>query len=113
MFDREVYVTAYADGYRMADRHPKDKKMMIPFVGSTVERLKYLSLIAVSCSHKKKVEVKLLPLYKALYDEASDIAKTPEEKRMALYRLRDIERLELGSEQAWEKYREREKKIDQ
>ncbi|MEX2164324.1 MAG: hypothetical protein WD823_08790 [Sulfuricaulis sp.] len=82
-----------------------------PFTGSRGERLEYLSRAAVSCSHIKEIEIKLLPLYKALYEEASSIAVTKEEKLKALHHLKDIEKLEIGSTQAWENFHRREKEL--
>ncbi len=104
------YPVAYKPGYE--DTVPvNDTVRLKPFTGTRGERLGYLSRAAVSCSHVKEIEIKLLPLYKALYDEANRIAVTREEKIKALHHLKDIEKLELGSTQAWENFHRREKEV--
>jgi hypothetical protein len=79
-----------------------------PFKGTVAERMDYLSRAAVSCSDKKEIERKLLPLFKALYREAEQLAVTKDEKLKSLYRLRDIEELELGTDTAWDNFRQRQ-----
>lgn len=101
---------AYKPGYEMAGGR-KGEVVLKVFAGTKVERMEFVSRAAVSCSHERAIEINLLPLYKALYEEARSLAVTREEKLKALYRLRDIERLELGSDKAWEKFRQREKEL--
>lgn len=107
------------DGYKIGYETPTSHSgapsindlVLKPFTGTRGERLEYLSRAAVSCSHVRKIEIKLLPLYRALYEEASSIAVTKEEKTKALHHLKDIEKLEIGSTQAWENFHRREKEL--
>jgi hypothetical protein len=81
------------------------------FTGTTQERLEILSRSAVACTDKRDIEIKLLLLYRALYEEAQSIAHTPDERREALLHLKDIEVLELGSDKAWDNFHERERDL--
>jgi len=93
-------------------RVDKEVIYLQPFTGGREEKLAYLSRMAVSCSDKKEIEINLLPLYKALYEEARNLTVTrKEDKLKVLYRLRDVERLELGSDKAWENFRQREREL--
>lgn len=100
-----------APGYVRTEAFKQNIRYLKPFTGGREERLEYLSRAAVSCSHVKEIEIKLLPLYKALYEEANSIAVTKEEKIKALHHLKDIEKLELGSTKAWENFHRREKDL--
>lgn len=104
------YTDTYKPGYERAGG-AKGILYLKPFSGTREERLKYLSRAAVSCSDKHDVEIKLVPLYKALYEEANGIAVTKEEKIKALHRLKDIEILEMGSNKAWENFHRREQEL--
>jgi len=115
---RYVDVTVYKPDYQFSPRqleeqsHLKGVYYIEPFKGSTEERLTYLSSVAVSCSDKTEIEINLLTLYKSLYKEAKSLAViNKEDKLKVLYRLRDLERLELGSDKAWENFREREREL--
>lgn len=107
---RRLLIDGYKQGYVHANRQG-DNVYLEPFTGSRKERLQYLSRAAVSCSHEREIEINLLLLYRALYEEARSIAVTKEEKLIALHRLRDIERLEQGSDKAWENFRARQKEL--
>ena len=97
--------------YFATQSHRTHTDILKPSSTSPGARLEYLSRMAVSCSHVRDIEINLLPLYKALYREAQSIATTREQKLKALYRLRDVERLELGTDKAWENFRRREKEL--
>ena len=101
---------AYAPHYTFA-RADKEVIYLQLFTGVREERLAYLSRITVSCSDRKEIEINLLPLYKALYEEAKGLAITKDDKLKVLYRLRDVERLELGTDKAWENFRQREREL--
>ena len=102
---------AYAPGHAFV-RVDKEVIYLQPFTGGREEKLAYLSRMAVSCSDKKEIEINLLPLYKALYEEARNLTVTrKEDKLKVLYRLRDVERLELVSDKAWENFRQREREL--
>jgi hypothetical protein len=114
-----VIITAYKPGYEAylpsgygrTEAYRKNIRYLKPYTGTREERLAYLSRIAVSCSDKKEIEINLLPLYKALYEEAKGLAVTRDDKLKVLYRLRDVERLELGSDKAWENFRRSEREL--
>jgi hypothetical protein len=111
VFDRQHYVRAHKLGYEFAPRKSDNTIYLRRFKGTREDRLNDLSRSAISCSDKREIEINLLPLYKALYEEARMLAVTNEEKLKALYRLRDVERLELGSDQAWENFRQRQRNL--
>lgn len=104
-------INIYKQGYSHTYQRSDNVQYLKPFTGTREERFEYLSRVGVSCSHKQQTEINLLPLYKALYEEARTLALTRDEKLMALYRLRDVERLELGSDQAWENFRQRQREL--
>ncbi len=112
------HIDTYKTGYERSNEYFRTKAylqhndILKLFTGTGEERLAYLSRMAVSCSDKKEIEINLLPLYKALYEEARSLAVTKKEDRLkVLYRLRDVERLELGSDKAWENFRQREREL--
>lgn len=101
---------AYKPGYVFV-RVDKEVIYLKSFAGTREERLTYLSRAARSCSDKKEIEINLLPLYKALFEEAKGIAVTRNDKLKVLYRLRDVERLEVGTDKAWENFRQRKQQL--
>ena len=101
----------YKKDYRQTENYRNSMQYLQPFTGTSEERFEYLSRLAASCSDRQEIEINLLPLYKALYEEARTLAATKDERLKALYRLRDVERLELGSDQAWENFRKREREL--
>ena len=111
------YMHVHKAGYEeywpagFTDTDKKNVRYLKPFTGGREERLAYLSRIAVSCSDRKEIEINLLPLYKALYEEAEGLVVTKDDKLKVLYRLRDVERLELGTDKAWENFRQREREL--
>lgn len=107
---RQARAMAYKEGYEGVGG-TRESIFMQQFEGASSERLEYLSRMAISCSDKAEIEIKLLPLYKALYQEANEIAVTNEDKLKVLYRLRDVERLELGSDVAWNNFRRRQAEL--
>lgn len=106
-----VYLFAYKRGYAFVNTTADNTVYLKPFQGTREERFTYLSHTAVSCSADREIEVNLLPLYKALYEEARALAETKEERLKALYRLRDVERVQLGSDKAWENFRQRQREL--
>jgi hypothetical protein len=105
-----ISYTVYKPGYRQTatkgNSHYLEKER-----GSVEERLEYLSSIAVTCGMKSEDQQKLLALYSAIYEEANRIAKTNQEKRKALYHLKRIEWIELGSDEAWRRFYQREREL--
>ncbi len=106
-----VAIVAFKQGYSFVEKRAGNTLHLKPFTGTREERFDYLSRSAISCSDRREIEINLLPLYKALYEEARTLAVTKEQKLKALYRLRDVERLELGSDQAWENFRQRQREL--
>lgn len=109
---KQVLDTAYKAGYMhtRTDRTTGDQTLRKDNRGSK-ERLEYLDRAAVFCPGADESMRKLLPLYKALYAEASDLAKTNEERIEALYHLKRVEILEVGSDEAWRRFRERQREF--
>lgn len=110
--ERSRAPVVYKPGYRQLPVQSQPGTTYLePFTGGRGARLEYLSGVSVSCSHKREIEIELLPLHEALYEEASSLAVTREGKIKALRHLRDIEELEVGSTQAWENFHRREKEL--
>lgn len=101
---------AYKPGYEYVDTRGETVYLK-PFAGTREARLRYLSRAAISRNYKGDIDMAFLPLYKALYAEARKLAVTKDDRLKALYRLRDVERLELGADKAWENFRQREKEL--
>ena len=108
----EVQFTAYKAGYvhTRTDRVTGDQYLRRDERG-VKERLEYLDHTAVFCPDADESMQKLLPLYKAMYAEANSLAKTSEERIEALYHLKRIEILEVGSDEAWRRFRERQREF--
>lgn len=108
----EVQFTAYKAGYvhTRTDRATGDQYLRVDKRGSK-ERFEYLDRAAVFCPDADESMRELLPLYKALYAEASNLANTNEERIEALYHLKRIEILEVGSDEAWRRFRERQREF--
>lgn len=73
-----------------------------PFTGTKEERLKYLQRVnsATGCGSAGESKKNLLPLAKALYEEALGLAKTEDEKKIVNNLLFSLEIIELGYEVA-------------
>ena len=111
--DLEPSMTAYHPGYTFATiPSEKDTVWLKPFVGSRGERLKYLeSFTGMQCGKREDYAKQLIPLYRAIYEEARRIAETQEDKHAVNNRLRDLEEMELGYEKSWENWRVRERDL--
>lgn len=101
----EPIVTAYKAGYQWPTRLPKSlsggDQYLRTFTGSREERLNYLrSLSGQECGSRNDYVKKLIPLYRALYEEARTIAVTPEEKHIAGGLHYSLDRLEVGEEES-------------
>lgn len=117
IIDTQVYVSiVYKEGYRQVTYKDTQKPdfvkasrgvvHLIPAQGTVSERLAYLLRLSPPCESKR-----LLILYEAIYQEGSRIAVTKEEKISALHLLKDIEIIEIGSDNAWENFHERKRNI--
>lgn len=92
-------ITVYKIGYQWPDKilGKHNEYYLTPAKGTSGERLEYLSRITVSCSHEKEIEVNLLPLYKAVYKEAKNIAVTKTDKDTVETLLFGLESIEFDS----------------
>jgi hypothetical protein len=88
----EIYKPGYVPGFL----NRKDGTVrMVPFVGEAKERLASLELMQQrlrACGPKTS----LLPVYRAMYKEATGITRSREEKRRAEYIRASIDEIELG-----------------
>ena len=97
-YERDIFVYAYKAGYRWHYRFPPEEgyitqyitDKLVPFHGTAKERLEYLdhvgrNLLCFSGGESKKA---LLPLQKALLEEARSLAKSESDPVVDL--LRDI-----------------------
>jgi hypothetical protein len=109
---KQILDTAYKAGYvhTRTDRTTGDQYLRRDERGVKA-RLEYLDRAAVFCPDADESMRKLLPLYKALYAEASNLATTNEERIEALYHLKRVEILEVGSDEAWRRFRERQREF--
>lgn len=98
----EPIVTAHKAGYEWSSVFSENVQYLKPRTGSVDVRLIYLLRVssATRCGEAKASEKNLLPLKKALYQEASAIASTPEDKEKAETLLFGLESLEFGSVEA-------------
>lgn len=116
MNKRSFVSAAYKEGYRqMSNREIEEANVqealqdviyLVPFAGARAERMKYLSTLAPPCEG-----LELVPLYRALYEEANKIAVTKQEKLKALSRLYDLEKQTIGADSAWENFKNRKREI--
>ncbi len=97
---QEHIVTAYKPGYRLADRYPVNNPLLKPITGTREERLKVIRTASVSCGSAGQSQKNLLPLAKALYEEALGLAKTEDDKKIVNNLLFSLEIIELGYEAA-------------
>lgn len=87
LWERHRSVEFYLAGYERSpkDFHDSDVGLMRRFKGTAEERLKKLTSVGYrrSCVTEREVKEKLLPFYKAQFEEAESIAITPNEKNLA------------------------------
>jgi hypothetical protein len=109
--DRQRDVVAVARGYRMSPkRDPHGLEIpMEPQTGSNSERLSALpTMYPATCPNSK---TSLVPYVKALYDDASPLASTNDEKLFVLGLLMQIEEAEIGSDEAIKRFGRRQAEI--
>lgn len=102
----ETSIDAYKSGYGFPEMpSQKDEVVwMAPFKGSAKERLEYLSnLRRFECGSLVHYSKRLLPLYEAIYSEALQIGKTPEERKIISSLRYSLDILKLGYEVAQER----------
>jgi hypothetical protein len=91
----------YLAGYELVRNGDTDPPIvyMRRYTGAALKRMQYIQNNGGEdclANHERKV---LLPLYKAMYDEAKMIAVTPEEKILASEFKNKVDRLELGEQE--------------
>ena len=107
--DQFVDVIVYKSGYQWPDKVlEKGNESYLSLAKETSgERLAHLSRVAISCSDKRDIDINLLPLYKALYKEAKNLAVTKEDKDVVETLLFGLESLEFDSMTALKKMTQR------
>ena len=98
-----IGVDAYKPGYGFPSKLSQMKgiEYLAPFKGTREERLDYIrSLSGKECGARNDYAKKLIPLYRALYEEAQAIAVTPKEKHIAGGLHYSLDRLEIGEEES-------------
>ena len=99
--------TAYKPATRQVEKETDFPLYLKPFTGGRGERIKYLSRLSgvARCGESGDSKKNLLPLYRALLDEAKSIANTTvEEKKTVEFLLYELEIVELGYEQATKRH---------
>jgi hypothetical protein len=107
--NRQWSVKAYKSGYQLAKRYPVNNPLLQPFTEGKEERLKYLERVFGSsgCGVQDASEKNLIPFLNALQDEAQNLVKTKEEKKLVESIRYALEKIELGYEQAQKLHLER------
>jgi len=103
VFNVKPVVSAYKVGYGLpGNPAQKDEDVYLaPFKGTSGERLKYLqNRIGMECGSRDDYVKKLIPLYRALYEEAKPLTVTREDKNIVKMLHYSVDVLELGSEDA-------------
>lgn len=107
-------IVAYKPGHGFSRTPSQTDEVLYleQFRGTQSERLEYLSRVFVntSCGSENASEKNLLPIRRALYDEAKDLAKTPKEKNTVETILYGLEILEFGFEAAERRHLQRSEK---
>lgn len=107
-----------ADAYKPSYGRPRklsqvmEIEYLAPFIGTREEGLKFLETFGgMQCGKAEDYAPKLIPLYKAIYEEARLLAVTKEEKKRAIALLRELDEMEFGYDKSWDNWRERMKEI--
>ncbi len=101
---------AYKPGYAFAEAN-RDTVILKPFTGTNAERLRYLASVEQSvraCRTPGSDEKNLLPLYRALYEEAKGLAGANGDRRVVDEILAGIEIIELGYQEGMRRAVERD-----
>jgi len=109
------YETHSPPGYARSEEFKRNVRYLQPLTGGREERLKYLERIeqsARACRSPEAEEKNLLPLYRALYEEARSLAKTKEDQKITDGFLAGIEIIELGYKEGMRRTLERTEKRD-
>lgn len=110
-------IYAYKPGYRESDRTYKEQsyKKGIYYVRADsttgAERLDYLLSSMRRCSQADRSEENLLPFYNAVHEEAKNLPTTKKERQTASTILQQVEKISMGYEVSWNRWRERKGNI--
>ena len=98
----ETTIDAYKPGYGFPEvPSPKDEIVWLtPFKGTKGERLAQLQRSVVSCHQAGDSKKNLLPLIKAIYEEARGLPQTPSDSKIVNNLLFTLEIIDLGYEVA-------------
>ena len=77
------------------------------FKGTMEERMRALWSTGVACESAGNSARNLIPLYRALYQEASGISQTKNDRQIVDALLYELEKLELGYEEATKRMHQR------
>lgn len=104
--DAPLYLDAYKPGYERSKEYftkqswKQNIDLLEPFKGTSGERLEYLMRQrGKECGLRDDYVKKLIPLYRALYEEAKGIALTPEDMKVVNSLHYSIDDLELGTDE--------------
>ena len=103
-----TFIDAYKPGYVESIEYISTQQkinryvyLLEPFRGTTKERVEYLrNQTGKECGSRDDYAPKLIPLYRALYEEARSIAVIPEDKHSVGGIHYSLDTLELGYEEA-------------
>ena len=111
-----ILVLAYKPGYRRpywVNNVPSPTDQLHETDETSAVRMDYLHDVDknTSCSQAGKSRNNLLPLYEALYADATQAVKTKEDKKYTYYFLENVESLVVGDSEAYDRYIERVKEL--
>jgi hypothetical protein len=107
----DSYIFIYKPGYEEVRTSPREKRdrtyLLKPYDRSSEEHMDYLLHVSdwARCQSNKE---NLIPVKRAVFDEAQGIAKTNEEKRMVESIRFGFESYEFGTDEAWKRRNSRE-----
>jgi len=110
MSHQRYHVTAFKQGYVGSGHLPRSDETvyLTPFSGGSKARLDYLAGFGgMQCGDWNNYSKQLVPLYEAIYEEASRIATSRQERESAILNLRDLEEMRFGHEAAYRNWRKR------
>jgi len=100
--DRHVSAIAYIADYRMADSYFPNQLAMVPFEGTSTERLRYIARLVDICGTKGNVD-DINRFNRLVYAEARSLAGSEEDDEYINSMLYKVEIGEIGYKAATEK----------
>lgn len=105
--NRHWVPAAYKSAYESVRYGNKSTVHLKPFVGARGGRLRAIWSSGVQCGSAGESEKNLIPLYRALYDEAKPLAESNEDTNIVNALLYELEKREMGYEAATKRMLER------